>query len=53
VHGSGRNDAAAPRVAYALQYSRDDVKWLDAETGEWRLLADQPRSATTPVATLG
>jgi phytanoyl-CoA hydroxylase len=53
VHGSGRNDTAEPRVAYALQYSRDDVTWLDPETGAWRLLADQPRSTTTPVAELG
>jgi phytanoyl-CoA hydroxylase len=53
VHGSGRNDTPAPRVAYALQYSRDDVTWLDPATGEWRLLADDPRSSTTPVGTLG
>lgn len=32
VHGSGANVTGEPRVAYALQYSRDDVKWLDPET---------------------
>jgi phytanoyl-CoA hydroxylase len=53
VHGSGVNVTSEPRVGYALQYSRDDVRWLDPDTGEWRLLVDQPRSATTPVQKLG
>lgn len=53
VHGSGANVTGEPRVAYALQYSRDDVKWLDPETGQWRPLVDQPRSSTTPVQQLG
>jgi phytanoyl-CoA hydroxylase len=53
VHGSGRNETNEPRVAYALQYSREDVRWLDTESGQWHLLADQPRSSTTPVGSLG
>jgi len=53
VHGSGPNHTAEPRVAYALQYHRDDVRWLDTETGQWRLLADEPRTATPPVERLG
>lgn len=53
VHGSGPNSTDAPRVAYALQFHRDDVRWLDRETGEWRLLVDSPRFATPPVETLG
>lgn len=53
VHGSGPNTTSEPRVAYALQYHREDVKWLDRETGEWRLLIDNPRSATPPLPRLG
>lgn len=53
VHGSGPNVTSEPRVAYALQYHRDDVRWLDTETDTWRLLIDTPRMATPPVARLG
>jgi 2-oxoglutarate-dependent dioxygenase len=53
VHGSGPNVTDEPRVAYALQYHRDDVRWLDTESGQWRLLIDTPRMATPPVITLG
>ncbi|WP_152363560.1 phytanoyl-CoA dioxygenase family protein [Microlunatus speluncae] len=53
VHGSGPNVTSEPRVAYALQYHRDDVRWLDTESGDWRLLVDTPRMATPPVARLG
>ena len=53
VHGSGRNTTDQPRVAYALQYHRDDVKWLDKQTGEWKLLVDTERWQTKPVDKLG
>jgi hypothetical protein len=53
VHGSGPNVTAEPRVAYALQYHREDVRWLDTETDSWRLLIETPRMATPPVTALG
>lgn len=53
VHGSGPNHTDQPRVAYALQYHREDVKWLDAAKGEWKRLVDTPRFATRPVTQLG
>jgi len=53
VHGSGPNITDQPRIAYALQYHRDDVKWFDKEAGVWRLLAEVPRTATPPVDQLG
>lgn len=49
VHGSGRNDSGEPRVAYALQYHRGDVKYLDRMDDEWKLLVDHPRWKTAPV----
>ena len=53
VHGSGPNHTREPRVAYALQYHRADVKWFDAQAKDWKLLAATPRHATPPVARLG
>ena len=53
VHGSGPNTTDAARVAYALQYHREDVRWLDRTSGQWRLLVDNPRTATLPVDSLG
>lgn len=53
VHGSGPNHTDEPRVAYALQYHREDVRWYDRETEQWRLLVDNPRFATPPVTQLG
>lgn len=53
VHGSGANITDEPRVAYALQYHREDVRWLNPEDGQWRLLVDTPRKATPPVTKLG
>jgi hypothetical protein len=41
VHGSGPNTTPEHRVAYALQYHRDDVNFLDGET--WKLLKENPR----------
>ena len=53
VHGSGPNVSDAPRVAYALQYHREDVKWFDEQTQQWKLLIDSPRFSTPPVQQLG
>ncbi|HEX3816226.1 MAG TPA: phytanoyl-CoA dioxygenase family protein [Mycobacteriales bacterium] len=52
VHGSGPNTTDSARFAYALQYHRTDVRWLDRDTDEWKLLTDTPRTATPPVRTL-
>jgi ectoine hydroxylase-related dioxygenase (phytanoyl-CoA dioxygenase family) len=41
VHGSGPNHSPAHRVAYALQYHRDDVRYLEGET--WKSLKENPR----------
>lgn len=49
VHGSGPNHTHDPRVAYALQFHRDDTNWLDTATGEWKLLKNNPRFATKAV----
>ena len=53
VHGSGPNTSDKPRVAYALQYHRSDVRALDNQTNRWQLLADTPRFATQPSTKLG
>jgi 2-oxoglutarate-dependent dioxygenase len=53
VHGSGPNNTDRPRVAYALQYHREDVKFFDVESGEWKLLVDFPRFQTPPLEKLG
>ena len=53
VHGSGQNVTDQPRVAYALQYHRDDVKWFDRSDDQWKLLVDSPHFATPPVDVLG
>lgn len=52
VHGSGPNHTQHPRLAYALQYHRADVRFLDPATDTWRLLADTPRFQTPPVEKL-
>jgi len=49
VHGSGPNSQPTPRVAYAVQFNRDDVNWLDRETGNWKPLKQFPRWKTGPV----
>ena len=51
VHGSGPNQTAEARVAYALQYHREDVKWRDGD--QWRPLVETPKWATPPVSKLG
>ncbi len=52
VHGSGPNVTGRARIAYGLNYHRDDVKFLDTETGDWKLLVDEPRFRTPPVERL-
>lgn len=41
VHGSGANSSDAHRVAYAVQYHRDDVKAFYDDA--WQLLKEHPR----------
>jgi len=50
VHGSGANNTSRPRVGYAVQFYRDDVKaWRPGEP-EYFLLHSRPRSEIVPVA---
>ena len=49
VHGSGPNLTDTPRVAYAIQFHRNDVNWIDRETGEKKLLTKFPRWTNKPV----
>ena len=51
VHGSGPNQTDEPRLAYAVQFHRDDVaaQW-DGQAP--RLLKDNPRWQTAPVKEL-
>ncbi|GMW00406.1 MAG: hypothetical protein AMXMBFR84_15430 [Candidatus Hydrogenedentota bacterium] len=48
VHGSGYNASGRPRVAYGIQFFRDDVKALHSD-GEWRLLKEFPKIDPGPV----
>ena len=52
VHGSGPNLLPIPRVAYAVQFHRDDVNWLDRKTGQWKSLKQFPPRSLTPVQSL-
>ncbi len=49
IHGSGANNTPQPRVAYAVQYHRDDVSKIDKQTGEKKLLRDFPTYQNGPV----
>jgi 2-oxoglutarate-dependent dioxygenase len=51
IHGSGPNHTDQARIAYALQYHRDDVKWRDGD--KWKLLVESERFSTPPVNRLG
>ncbi|MGH3489626.1 MAG: phytanoyl-CoA dioxygenase family protein [Actinopolymorphaceae bacterium] len=53
VHGSGPNSTDRPRLAYALQYHREDVRWYDKDADTWKVLVDTPKFATPPVNRLG
>ena len=48
IHASGPNETSEPRVAYAIQYFRNDTKALRAD-GEWRLLKEHPVIDARPV----
>jgi len=52
IHGSGPNTTDEPRVAYALQYHRRDVRYADPQTGEWKDLVTDPRWQTEPLERL-
>ena len=49
VHGSGPNETGEPRVAYALQYAREDVTWQAKGSDEWKTIKGNPRFQTGPV----
>jgi len=50
VHGSGPNDSAVPRVAYAVQFHRHDTRaFFD---GTWAPLLERPRFPNQPVERL-
>ena len=51
IHGSGPNHTHKARIAYALQYHREDVQYRDGET--FKLLIDSPKHSTPPVTKLG
>lgn len=51
VHGSGANATGEPRVAYAVQWHRDDTEAFF--NGSWALLRDRPLYDTGPVERLG
>lgn len=53
VHGSGPNYTDRARVAYGLQYHREDVKFFDPQDNRWKLLVEIPRFQTPPVEKLG
>jgi len=50
VHGSGQNITDQPRVAYAVQFHRDDVNYSLDGGQTWKFLKDNPRWSTGPVA---
>ena len=53
VHGSGPNSTTRARVAYGLQYHREDVKFYNTENETWEQLTETPRFQTKPVTELG
>lgn len=52
IHGSGPNETDEPRIAYAVQFHREDVRWYDRDNEQWKLLVDEPRWQVGPVAEL-
>ncbi len=50
VHGSGPNSTDIPRVAYAVQFHRQDSEAFFDE--RWELLLTRPRFSTKPVSQL-
>lgn len=52
VHGSGKNNTDEDRVAYALQYHRNDVKARRRGESEFFLLKEKPLCNTKPVTSI-
>lgn len=52
VHGSGPNTTGEHRVAYAIQYHRNDVNFSTDGGQTWASLLEKPRWKTGPVATI-
>jgi ectoine hydroxylase-related dioxygenase (phytanoyl-CoA dioxygenase family) len=50
VHGSGENITSEHRVAYAMQYCREDTQYLLNE--QWHLLSEKPRWEISSVESL-
>lgn len=51
VHGSGPNRGALPRVAYAVQFAREDVRAFFDDA--WELLTVRPRWRREPTERIG
>jgi 2-oxoglutarate-dependent dioxygenase len=52
VHGSGPNQTPEHRVAYAVQFHRNDVNFSVDEGETWKFLKENPRWSTAPVDTI-
>jgi Protein involved in biosynthesis of mitomycin antibiotics/polyketide fumonisin len=52
VHGSGPNTSGEHRVAYAVQYHRNDVNYSTDGGETWKRALDHPRFACGPVAAI-
>ena len=50
VHGSGENRTNEARVAYAVQFAREDVNYSTDQGATWGSLREKPRWSTGPVA---
>jgi 2-oxoglutarate-dependent dioxygenase len=52
IHGSGPNTTPEARLAYAIQFHRNDVRATWQDTSQGQLLIEHPRWSTGPVAEL-
>jgi 2-oxoglutarate-dependent dioxygenase len=50
IHGSGPNHTDEPRIAYAVQFHRNDTQAFFDD--EWKLLTERPRFHHRPLAEL-
>ncbi len=50
VHGSGENTTNEARVAYAVQFAREDVNYSTDAGQTWASLREKPRWSTGPAA---
>ncbi|HEY3233253.1 MAG TPA: phytanoyl-CoA dioxygenase family protein [Polyangiaceae bacterium] len=55
VHGSGPNRSGRPRLGYAVQFTRDDIRWQakDDSGGVWQVMRESQPFNTQPVERLG